>query len=104
MYKINKLPLCTIMYTRYRKEYLDYKKFDQYTKDEKYFVTRLKHNAVITEIKDLKISHSYEHLLDVGTKIICDKIVKIGSKYTYQTKQEYRLIKIVDKTGKENFF
>ena len=52
MYKINKLPLCTIMYTRYRKGYLDYEKFDQYTKDEKYFVTRLKHNAVITEIKD----------------------------------------------------
>ena len=104
MYKINKLPLCTIMYTRYRKGDLDYEKFDQYTKDEKYFVTRLKHNAVVTEVEDLKISYSYERLLDVGTKIICDKIVKLGSKYTYQTKQEYRLIKIVDKTGKENFF
>lgn len=86
------------------KGYLDYEKFDQYTKDEKYFVTRLKHNAVVTEVEDLKISYSYERLLDVGTKIICDKIVKLGSKYTYQTKQEYRLIKIVDKTGKELTF
>ncbi|OOM77120.1 transposase [Clostridium sp. BL-8] len=60
--------------------------------------------AVVTEIKDLKISHSYERLLNVGTKIIFDKIVKLGSKYTYQTKQEYQLIKIVDKTGKELTF
>lgn len=86
------------------KGYLDYEKFDQYAEDEKYFVTRLKHNAVVTEVKDLKISHSYERLLDVGTRIIYDKIVKLGSKYTYQTKQEYRLIKIIDKTGKELTF
>ena len=86
------------------KGYLDYEKFDQYAEDEKYFVTRLKHNAVVTEVKDLKISYSYERLLDVGTRIICDKIVKLGSKYTYQTKQEYRLIKIIDKTGKELTF
>ncbi|NSB13080.1 IS4 transposase [Clostridium beijerinckii] len=88
----------------FNKGYLDYEKFDQYTEDEKYFVTRLKHNAVVTEVKDLKISHSYERLLDVGTRMICDKIVKLGSKYTYQTKQEYRLIKIIDKTGKELIF
>lgn len=43
-------------------------------------------------------------LLDVGTKIIYDKVVKLGSKYTYQTNQEYRFIKIVDKTGKELTF
>ncbi|UYZ34252.1 IS4 family transposase [Clostridium beijerinckii] len=86
------------------KGYLDYEKFDQYAEDEKYFVTRLKHNAVVIEVKDLKISHSYERLLDVGTRIICDKIVKLGSKYTYQTKQEYRLIKIIDKTSKELTF
>ncbi|WP_315080662.1 transposase [uncultured Clostridium sp.] len=61
------------------KGYLDYKKFDQYTKDEKYFVIRLKNNAIVTEIKNLKISRNYERLLDVRTRIICDKIVKLGS-------------------------
>lgn len=86
------------------KGYLDYQKFDQYTKDEKYFVTRLKDNALVTEIKDLRISHSDKRLLDVGTQIVCDKIVKLGSQYTYQTKEEYRLIKIIDKYGKELTF
>lgn len=47
------------------KGHLDYKKIDQYTKGEKYFITRLKNNAVVTEIKNLKISHSYERLLNV---------------------------------------
>ena len=61
-------------------------------------------NALATEFKDLKINHIYERLLYVETKIICDKIVKLGSKYTYQTKQEYHLIKIIDKTGKELTF
>ncbi len=36
--------------------------------------------------------------------MILDKIVKLGSKYTHQTKQEYCLIKIIDKTGKERTF
>ncbi|WP_238475910.1 IS4 family transposase [Clostridium manihotivorum] len=82
------------------KAYNDYVKFDQYTKDEKYFVTRLKDNAVVTEIKDLRISRSDNRLLDLGTQILCDKVVKLGSVYTYQTKETYRLIKILDKTGK----
>jgi hypothetical protein len=47
------------------KAYSDYKKFDQYTKDEKYFVTRLKDNAVVTEVKDLRISRSDNRLLDL---------------------------------------
>ena len=42
--------------------------------------------------------------MDVGTQIVCDKIVKLGSQYTYQTKEEYRLIKIIDKYGKELTF
>jgi hypothetical protein len=86
------------------KAYSDYKKFDQYTKDEKYFVTRLKDNAVVTEVKDLRISRSDNRLLDLGTQILCDKVVKLGSLYTYQTKETYRLIKILDKTGKELTF
>lgn len=86
------------------KGYVDYKKFDQYTLEEKYFVTRLKDNAVVEDIRELKVSHSDERLLDIGTKIIYDKVVKLGSPYTYQTKQEYRIIKIVDNTSKELTF
>lgn len=86
------------------KGYIDYRKFDQYTQEEKYFVTRLKHNAITKEIKELKVSHCEQRLLDVGTEIIYDKVVKLGSPNTYQTKEEYRIIKIVDSKGKELTF
>lgn len=92
---------CTYVFD---KGYVDYKKFDQYTREEKYFVTRLKDNAVVKDIRELKVSHSDERLLDIGTTIIYDKVVKLGSPYTYQTEQEYRIIKIVDNTGKELIF
>ena len=86
------------------KAYVDYKKFDKYTKEEKYFITRLKDNAIIEEIKNLKVSYSEKRLLDVGTEIIYDKVVKLGFPNTYQTKEEYRIIKIIDKQGKELTF
>jgi hypothetical protein len=86
------------------KAYVDYKKFDKYTKEEKYFITRLKDNAIIEEIKDLKVSYSEKRLLGVGTEIIYDKVVKLGSPDTYQTKEEYRIIKIIDKQGEELTF
>lgn len=86
------------------KAYVDYKKFDKYTKEEKYFITRLKENALIEETKDLKVSYSEKRLLDIGTEIIYDKAVKLGSPTNYQTKEEYRIIKIIDKQGKELTF
>jgi len=92
---------CTYVFD---KGYNDYERFDHYTQEEKYFVTRLKDNAITKEIRELKVSYSEEKLLDTGTKIIYDKIVKLGSPYTYQTKQEYRIIKIVDSKGKELIF
>ncbi len=92
---------CTYVFD---KGYNDYERFDHYTQEEKYFVTRLKDNAITKEIRELKVSYSEEKLLDTGTKIIYDKVVKLGSTYTYQTKQEYRIIKIVDSKGKELIF
>lgn len=86
------------------KAYVDYEKSDLYTKEDKYFISRLKDNAVIEEIRELKVSYSEETLLDTGTKIIFDKIVKLGSQYTYKTKEEYRIIKIIDNKGKELTF
>lgn len=86
------------------KAYVDYNKFDKYTKEEKYFITRLKDNAIIEEINDLKVSYSEKRFLDVGTEIIYDKVVKLGSPGTYQTKEDYRIIKIIDKQGKKLTF
>jgi hypothetical protein len=86
------------------KGYADYKRFDKYTKEEKYLINRLKDNAVIEETRELKVSYSDKTLLDTGTKILYDKVVKLGSLYTYQTKEEYRAIKIIDVAGKELTF
>lgn len=88
----------------YDKAYVNYKKSDQYTKEEKYFISRLKDNAVIEELRELKVSYSEETLLDTGTKILFDKVVKLGSPDTYQTKEEYRIIKIIDSKGQELTF
>lgn len=86
------------------KAYVNYKKSDQYTKEEKYFISRIKDNAVIEEIRELKVSYSEETLLDTGSKILFDKVVKLGSPDTYQTREEYRIIKIVDSKGEELTF
>lgn len=37
--------------------------------------------------KKLKLSHSYDRFLNVETKTIYNKLVKLESKCTYQTKQ-----------------
>lgn len=92
---------CTYVFD---KGYVDYKKFDQFTTEEKYFITRIKDNSIIETIKELKPTYSEKTLLDTGTQIIFDKIVKLGNLATYQTKEEFRLIKIIDSGGKELTF
>lgn len=86
------------------KGYVDYKRYDKFTKDEKYFVTRLKDNSELIHAKGLKVTHSKEKLLDDKAQIIFDKVVKLGSKPNYITTEQYRIIKIVDASGKELTF
>lgn len=83
------------------KGYIDYKKFDSFTSQNKQFVTRLKDNAVVSKIKDLKVSHAQEPLLDSNTQIISDKIVYLGNSHINKTKKQYRIVKIIDSKGKE---
>lgn len=78
------------------KAYVDYKKFDKFTSDEKFFITRLKDNAVIEEVESLNITYSQDKLLDKDVTIIYDKVVYLGNEYTTKTKKKYRIIKIID--------
>ena len=88
------------------KGYVDYDKFDAYTSKEIYFVSRLKDNASINEIEELPITYSDEKdgLLSKGTSIVFDKKVRLGSQYINLTKKTYRIIKIIDPSGKELTF
>ena len=86
--------------------YVDYKKFDIYTSKDIYFISRLKDNAKITEIEELPITYCDEQdaLLPKGTIIVFDKKVRLGSEYSNLTKKTYRIVKIIDSTGKELTF
>lgn len=88
------------------KGYIDYKKFDTYTTKGIYFVSRLKDNAKITVTEELPITYSEEKngLLPKGCTILFDRKVRLGSEYINLTKQTYRIVKIVDLTGKELTF
>ena len=88
------------------KGYVDYKKFDIYTAKGIYFVSRLKDNAKITVIEELPITYSEEKngLLPKGCTILFDRKVRLGSEYINLTKQAYRIVKIIDGTGKELTF
>ena len=88
------------------KGYVDYKKFDTYTTKGIYFVSRLKDNAKITVTEELPITYSEEKngLLPKGSTILFDRRVRLGSEYSNLTKQTYRIVKIVDLTGKELTF
>lgn len=86
------------------KGYVDYKKFDTFTNQKKQFVTRLKDNAVFTNVKSLKISYAEESLLDTDIQIISDKIVYLGKHYINKTKNQYRIVNIIDSKGKELSF
>ena len=88
------------------KGYVDYKKFDSYTSKGIHFISRLKDNAKITTVEELPITFSNEKdgLLPKESKIIFDKKVRLGSEYINLTKHSYRIIKIIDPTGKELTF
>lgn len=86
------------------KGYVDYKKFDTYTQNNIYFVSRLKDNAKINLIEELPVTYSEENLLPKGSTILFDKKVRLGSEYLNLTKKTYRIISIVDPTGKELTF
>lgn len=80
--------------------YVDYKKFDQLTKDNIFFVTRLKENAVIEEYQNLAITFSEDPSLDEDFFIISDKVVYLGNPTNYKTEEKYRLVTVNDSTGR----
>lgn len=88
------------------KGYIDYKKFDAYTSKGIHFVSRLKDNAIVTEVETLPVTRCKidTPLLDRRTTFIYDKKVRLGSQYINLTKHTYRIIKIIDPTGKELTF
>lgn len=88
------------------KGYIDYERFDKYTSQGIYFISRLKDNAKITVVEELPITYSEEKdgLLPKGSTIIFDKKVRLGSAYINLTKKTYRLVKIIDPTGRELTF
>lgn len=85
------------------KAYVDYKKFDKLNPNEKQFITRLKGNAIISEVQSLDVTYSKTQLLDKETQIISDKVVYLGNEHN-KTKQKYRIIKIVTSEDKELTF
>lgn len=88
------------------KGYVDYERFDKYTIGGIHFISRLKDNAKITVVEELPITYSTEKdgLLPKGSIIVFDKEVRLGSEYINQTKKAYRIVKIIDPTGKELTF
>ena len=88
------------------KGHIDYKKFDSYTSKGIYFISRLKDNAKITTLEELPITYSDERggLLPKWSTIIFDKKIRLGSEYVNLTREAYRIIKIIDPTGKELTF
>jgi len=86
------------------KAYIQYKKFDSFTKNDKFFITRLKDNAITEEVESLKITYSEDKLLSKEIKLISDKLIKLGDLYTYQTKKTYRVIELIDDKGKQLTF
>ncbi|ADG00498.1 hypothetical protein FDC22_05775 [Clostridium botulinum] len=78
--------------------YIDYQNFDEYSENDKCFISIPKNNAVIDEFKKLYITYydSEHRLLDKNTRTRYYKDAYLGNKYNYKTKKEYRIIKILD--------
>ena len=72
--------------------YVEYRKFDHYTDNNTKFVTRLKDNAVIEVLEEIAVVP--------GTPIQEEQIVRLGKTITYKTKNNFRLIKVLDTKGK----
>lgn len=61
------------------KSYIDYKMFDKLSENHIYFVTRLKYNAVFTEVENRPVTFSEEPFIDNYIDIFYDKEVYLGS-------------------------
>ncbi|MBY6796504.1 transposase [Clostridium botulinum] len=72
----------------------------------KYFISRLKSNAIINEIENLYIAYcDYPHkLLYKNDKIVYNKVACLRNEYNYETKGKYRIIKIIDSQDRERIF
>lgn len=88
----------------YDRAYVDYAQSDHYTKTNRFFISRLKKNAIIDEVETLDITRCDEKLLDDNITIIYDKIVYLGKESTYKTTERYRIIKVLDKDNNELVF
>jgi hypothetical protein len=67
--------------------YVDYKKFDDYCKNDIFFVTRSKSNSIITVIETNEVS--------IGSFVISDETVILGNE-TNLMKSKLRIIKTLD--------
>ena len=88
----------------YDRAYVDYKQFDHYTKTKRFFISRLKKNAITDEVENLEITRCDEKLLDDNVKIVYDKVVYLGNESSYKTTEKYRIIQILDKDDNELVF
>ena len=88
----------------YDRAYVDYEQSDYYTKTNRFFISRLKKNALIHEVETLDITLCDEKLLDDNIKITYDKVVYLGQESTYKTTEKYRIIKVLDKDNNELVF
>ena len=82
------------------KGYVDYKKFDKFSSEKIQFITRLKDNAALTEVKNLDVTYLETMLLDDSINIIEDTICYLGTKDINITKNQYRVVSVVDADGK----
>lgn len=81
------------------KGYVDYKKFDEFSRKGIRFITRLKDNAAITEVTNREITYSETTLLDDSINIIQDVICYLGTEDINMTEKQYRVITIIDSEG-----
>lgn len=88
----------------YDRAYVDYKQSDHYTKTKRFFISRLKKNAITDEVENLEITRCDEKLLDANVKIIYDKVVYLGNENSYKTTEKYRIIQVLDKDDNELVF
>ena len=88
----------------YDRAYVDYKQSDHYTKTKRFFISRLKKNAITDEVENLEITRCDEKLLDDNVKIVYDKVVYLGNESSYKTTEKYRIIQVLDKDDNELVF
>ena len=88
----------------YDRAYVDYKQSDHYTKNKRFFISRLKKNAITDEVENLEITRCDEKLLDDNVKMVYDKVVYLGNESSYKTTEKYRIIQVLDKDNNELVF